>query len=154
MNRKKRDGASFAPHEFIVNGERLAFSPLPLGTLQMVTELTKELGLDTKHFKSNSLYEIMLAAKEQTERVRIIVALFVTRGMATADSVKQNYVSLLRCQPEELATLLAAGIIANGQWIDLTGAQTAKVDFSIISEEEYFTKPFVELIKEIKPCHQ
>ena len=149
--KKEEKAAPFAPREFVVNGNRMSFSPLPLCTLQMVTELTKRLGLD---MEGNTLHGIILAAKEKAEMMRTIVALYATKGKATAPNVTRNYILLEKCPPCKLATLLTAGIIANGEWIDLVRAKAAEVDFSAISEEEYFEKPFVELITEKRTCQE
>lgn len=137
------------PIEFRIDDESMSFTPLPLGTLDIIERLKVDLHLDKNLMQSFPIAALLIAAKHQREIIAKIVALYTLGGEVSPSSVRQRSDFFLEhCKDEDLVLLLISGMVANEMWIRNVCNVPTDTGINIISYDDILNKPFCQLLKQ------
>ena len=138
--------APMTPVRFTIDDEPFEFNPLPLATLLLIEEIKGRLNINETMLKTVPIAEYLIVTKRNTDDVRNIVCMLLSKGRFDLDTFKdiRNYLCK-HCTVEDLCSLFIIGTIAQNLWLKET--ETDVPDFEGISEEYLWSKPFVELLK-------
>lgn len=137
--------------EFMIDGERMSFTPLPLGTLDIIERMKEDLCLDKEMMRSFPIVGFLLAVKHHRETIAKIAALYTLEGEICPPSVRLRSDFLMaHCTDEDLVSLFVGGMAANEMWIHGVSTDLPKADFSKITSEDILNKSFCQLIKQTK----
>lgn len=135
------------PVRFTIDDEPFEFNPLPLGTLALVEQMKAGLKINQRMLQINPLVEYVLVTHKQTEDMRKIVCLLLSKGKFDMEVFKSRLGYLrAHCSKADLCSLFIIGTILQSLWIKEAGGETPTLSDGLC-EQDLWEKPYVELLK-------
>ena len=143
------------PIEFRIGGEQMSFSPLPLSVLDIIRRMQADLKLEEPKKCPFPIMEFLRVIKTQKDTFCKMVALYTLGGQVNPSSVKLRSDFLMaHCSDEDLLLLFYAGVKANEMWIHEARTNTAEINFSNITSDDFLCKPFCQIFNNKISCHR
>lgn len=134
-----------SPVRFIIDDEPFELNPLPLASLLFIEKMKSRLNVNQTLLQVAPIAEWLIVTKQQTNDVRKIVSILLGKGRFDLDSFRARCDYLREhCTVEDLCSLFIIGTIAQSLWIR-EAESGAPADLEGFSEDELWSKPFVEL---------
>lgn len=135
------------PVRFTIDDEPFEFNPLPSVTLVLVKQMKAGLKISQRMLQINPLVEYVLVTHQQTEDMRKIVCLLLSKGKFDMEvfKVRLDYLRA-HCSKADLCSLFIIGTILQSLWIIEAGGETLALPEGL-SEQDLWEKPYVELLK-------
>ncbi len=134
---------------FWIDGIELSFPPLSLGSILIIADLVNNVKFNQRLLSANYAAAFLIATATQPQLVRRIVALYTIGERPTLELVVKREDFLKgHCSVEDLATLFAAGILANPI------GKLQELNMSSLTDEEIYETPLYEIIKKRELCQE